>query len=199
MSDITVSGVKETPTTARFYRNDKGSEYVELSFVGSKDTLVQRATAELRMEYKDAYDAYCDGVPLAKRQGTALTTIMDGQQAESYIQRNVHTLEEFAALTDGQCQSLGHGTLTLRKKAQAIVGQAQLADKLQKGKRIADEMSEVGKTQADAVTADIQELKGAVSELTTSMGELTKGIAALITMQAERKKPGPKPKPKAED
>jgi hypothetical protein len=186
--DITLPEVKAHTQTARFFR-DGNKDKVEIKFVGSKDTINQTVTPEHMAKFKAEWDAFCDGAPLKQRPGTPLTDLASISQprAEEYIHRNVHTLEELAALNDGQCQMLGHGTLTDRKGARALVEsrQLQMRDKLQRD--LMDKQSTVGAVVAEA-PPEIEELKAEMAEL-----------KAMLKDALAAKKPGRPKKEKVAD
>ena len=165
MTDITLPEVRAHTQTARFFR-DGNKNKVEIKFVGSKDTINQIVTPEHMATYKSEWDAFCDGRPPELRPGTPLTDLptISAERAEDYKHRNVHNLEELAALNDGQCQAMGHGTLTDRKGARELVAarQMQLRNKLER--EVHDKQSTVGSVQAEP-NADIETLKTEMAEL----------------------------------
>jgi hypothetical protein len=118
MQEIDLPEVQKFQQRARFFKDGDG-DFVEISYVGSKDTNVLKVTPQLMAQYRSEWTAYCDGSPLKIRPGTPLTALhgLDQVMADKYIAQNVHTVEELAVLNDMQCQSLGHGTLTFRKQA----------------------------------------------------------------------------------
>jgi hypothetical protein len=103
MQDITLPEVAALQQRARFFK-DGSIDKVEISAVGSKDTIIKKVGPEEMAKFKPEWDAYCDGIPLTRRPGTPLTDILGVTQdrADAYIARNVHTAEELAVLTDGQ-------------------------------------------------------------------------------------------------
>ena len=82
--------------------------------------------------------------------------------AEGLISRNVHVLEELAALNDHQCQSLGHGMITLRKKALAMLQQRAFIEKDKTSKRISEETAKA--RPAPEVVGEMTELKAIVAD-----------------------------------
>lgn len=183
--DIALAEVASFQQSARFFKED-GADFVEVSFVGSKDSLIKKVSPEHMAKFKDAWDAYCDGRELEQRKGTPLTDApMIETVAKSYVQRNVHTLEELAMLSDAQCQALGHGTLTYRESARKLLA-------VRTDERRQDQMNAVSKAAGT--------IGGAVSdnaEVLVAINELGKGINSLVellTAQAVRGKPGRKPK-----
>lgn len=184
--DITLPEVQAHTQTARFFRDGK-KDKLEIKFVGSKDTLIQTVTPDHMAKFKSEWDAYCDGREPEKRPGTPLTDLSSISEARAadYIHRNVHTLEELAALNDGQCQALGHGTLTDRKGARELVTvrQMQLRDKLQR--EVHDKSATIGPVPAEkyAGNSDVEALKA-------EMAELKQMLAAALAP----KKRGPKSK-----
>lgn len=174
MADL-LPEVKSHHQTGRFFRQGT-RDFIEIALVGSKDTLVQKVKPEHMAQFRAEWDAFCDGRPLEQRPGTPLTdlpTISD-DRAKDYIHRNVHNLEELAALNDGQCQSMGHGTLTDRKSAIALLMHrtAVMRDKLQK--EVQEKSAAIGpvpaetyagKSEIDAVKSELAELKGMLAQL----------------------------------
>lgn len=186
--DLNIAGVDSFQQSARFYK-DEGADFVEISFVGSRDSLVKKVSPEHMAKFKDAWDAYCDGRELEQRKGTPLTDApMTSEVAKSYVQRNVHTLEELAMLSDAQCQALGHGTLTYRENARKLI--ATRTDE-----RRQEQMSAVSKAAATVGAATIAPADN--SEVLNAIHELGQGIGVLVqlmTAQAQKGRPGRKPK-----
>ncbi len=178
LQDITLPEVKVHTQTARFFR-DGSKDKIEIKFVGSKDTINQIVTPAHMAQFKSEWDAYCDGKEPEKRSGTPLTDLaaISQDRAADYIHRNVHTLEELAALNDGQCQALGHGTITDRKGARELVAmrQMQARDKLQR--EVQSKSATLGPVPAEkyAPNSEIEALKCELSELKAMLSEaLTK-------------------------
>ena len=107
---------------------------------------------------------------------------MKQELAAKYIAANVHTAEEFAALSDAQCQGLGHGTLTFRNACLQMLEQRKAAAMEAVAKKISEgvpSISSMPAAEADAKyasKADVDELK--------SM------LAQLISAQASKRGPG---------
>lgn len=173
--DITLPEVKPMTTTARFF-NKGDRPYVELSFVGSKDTAVQKVTPAIMAQFKPEWDAFCDGRPMEPRAGTPLATLplIGEERAAAYVARNVHTLEELAALNDIQCQSLGHGTLTDRTAARAMVMRRHAEAEAAARKKVSEASASVGPVPAEkyAGNSDVEALKGEVAELKQGIGQI---------------------------
>lgn len=191
--DVDVPEVRAMHQNARFFR-EGAIDFVEISFVGSKDTLVKKVTPSHMAKFQPEWTAYCDGRPLEKRKGTPLTDVagVNSLRAEQFIATNVHTAEELAALSDGQCQALGHGTITARREAQALLekragefAQTQMA-------RIANATEKLTAPPA-APPPEIAEMKAEIAGLKEGVGAI---LAALAEMKP--KKPGRPPKPQAE-
>jgi len=164
-TEIILSEVKTHALVPRFYKHGD-RDMVEISFVGSKDSISQRVKPEHMAAYRDAWNAYCDGKPLQQRPGTPLTDLqaINEERAKEYIHRNVHNLEELAALNDGQCQSLGHGTLTDRKGARELVARRQLQRRDELDREVQRKSASVGPAaepspEIDALKAEMAELK----------------------------------------
>jgi hypothetical protein len=190
--DVTLadgSQVQAYRQTARFFKDD-GADMVELSFTGSKDTIIHRVKPEHMAIYRQEWAAYCDGLPFQMRPGTDLLLLMDEQRAKDYIHKNVHNMEELAALNDAQCQALGHGTLTLREGAKKLLIQRALEAKERAVKIIAEKQAEVGPVPAEkyASQTDLAKVEKGLADLTSSVASLVEALA--------KKKPGrPKKEP----
>ena len=98
LTDITLPEVKVYTQSAKFFRHGD-QDFVEISFIGAKDTLVERVQPSHMAQFRSEWDAYCDGRPRQRREGIPLTDLpgLDEARAEGYVARNVHTLEELAA------------------------------------------------------------------------------------------------------
>jgi hypothetical protein len=179
LTDITLPEVKVYTQSAKFFRRGE-HDFVEISFVGAKDTLVEKVTPSHMAQFRDEWDAYCDGRPLSRRQGIPLTELpgLDKERAEHYIARNVHTLEELAALSDAQCQNVGHGTITDRQGARKLVLQRQLAvrDRMQRAVQEASAAIGPRPVGSYAPSADLESVKSEIVELKQAIADL----AALI-------------------
>jgi len=178
---------------ARFFRDDAGIDRIEVSAIGSKDTTIRKVTPQDMALFRAEYDAFCDGRPVERRTGTPLTKVdgINPEREDMYVTRNIHNAEELAVLSDAQCQALGHGVLTERKAARALVERLRMEQK---------------STQHDAVLRAAEKLvpgraadTGEVAELGKKIDTLAEGINALVGLlsaQAEKKKPGRPPKEK---
>ena len=183
----------------RFYKDTDGRELIEISFVGSKDTFVSAVEPEHMAEFRSEWNAYCDGRPPERRKGTALTDLpgLEPQKAEKYINANVHTLEELAALSDGQCQAVGHGVLTDRENTRKLLLDRQHKFKELMQKRVGDAMAKAQPVKDEAATAELSEMKTAIAALAQGQAETNKSIAALVQALTPRK-PGRPPKAEPE-
>jgi hypothetical protein len=180
---------------ARFYRDEYGIDRVEISAVGSKDTAIRKVGPREMAMFKAEWDAYCDGREMTQRPGTPLSEVdgVNDQKVNNYILRNIHNAEELAALSDSQCQALGHGVLTDRKAAQAMLVARQVQQDAAERDRVAKAAEKIGPAKVEAAPE--------VAELGKKIDALAEGIGALVgllTAQAEKKKPGRPPKPKDE-
>ena len=172
MQDIEIPEVPSMHQNARFFK-DEGQDFVEISFVGSKDTIIHKVKPEHMAKYRDEWTAFCDGSPLKKRDGTPLTEIrnMNEQVAEKYVQQNVHTMEELAALSDAQCQALGHGTLTFRNTARETLELRKarqmeiVAKKISEASRSVQPMPSEEMDAKYASKEDVDEIKGMLAQL----------------------------------
>lgn len=181
MQDFTLPEVATLTQRAEFMKRD-GRDMVKISYVGSKDTIIHKVTPEHMARFKAEWDAYCDGRPMVRRPGTPLTDVgsIDQSKADTYIARNVHNLEELAALSDGQCQALGHGTLTDRKAAQQLLAMRKMQEDTSRRDAVGKAAATLG-----AAPANNEEL----AEIRESIKTLTDAVSALVAAQTA-KKPG---------
>jgi hypothetical protein len=179
LTDITLPEVKVYTQSAKFFRRGE-QDFVEISFIGAKDTLVERVQPSHMAQFRSEWDAYCDGRPMQRRGGIPLTDLagLDEARAEGYIARNVHTLEELAALSDAQCQGIGHGTLTDRQGARKLVAQRQLETRDRMQRAVHEASAAIGPRPAEryAPNAEMEAVRGELAELRQSIADL----AALI-------------------
>ncbi len=185
MADVEIDEVRGFAQQARFFRQ-KDKDYIEISFIGNPDTLIQKVTPELMARYRDEWNAYCDGTPMKQRPGTALTEIkeMTPERAAELIRRNVHNLEELAALNDHQCQGLGHGTMTLRRTAQGIVQMRKFQEKEVAQKKINESVA-----PAMVHHPEMNALEDMVKAQAEKIDTLSNAVAALVEMQKQSLKP----------
>lgn len=188
LEEIELPEVKAMHQHARFY-NEGNQTYIEISFTGSKQTVKHKVKPVHMAQFKEEWDAFCDGRPPNKRAGTPLIDVIDERLTEDLTNKNIHNLEELAALNDSQCQALGHGTLTSREKARKLLEDRSMKQTEKRLHIISEQQARVGNTQTESAK-DIQEIK-------TSIGDLTQGINVLVSLlsqQNQPKKRGPKPK-----
>lgn len=187
MIDIDLPEVQSFAQQPRFFK-DGGKDYVEISFLGAKDTVVKKVTPDIMAKFRDEWNAYCDGKPLEKRKGTPLTVLpeISEQMADEFVRRNLHTLEELAVLSDHQCQGLGHGLITLRRKAIALVQQRQFAEKDRAHKAITSAVVK----PAPEENNDITELKSIVAEQGKKIDVLIDALTKLAEPKKKAKKNG---------
>jgi len=180
LADITLPEVKVYTQAAKFFRRGD-QDFVEISFIGAKDTLVERVQPSHMAQFRPEWDAYCDGRPMQRREGIPLTELpgLDGERAENYIARNVHTLEELAALSDAQCQGIGHGTLTDRQGARKLVTQRQLEARDRMQRAVHEASAALGPRPAEryAPGSDLESIKGEIAELRQGVADLTELVA----------------------
>jgi hypothetical protein len=182
--DFTLPEVQAFDQRPRFFEDEKTKRLmVEISYIGTKETNIKKVTPEIMAKFPSEWAAYCDGRPMAMRQGTPLTDLpgIDAQMAKAMIDRNVHNLEELAVLSDAQCQGLGHGYLTRRKEARELVTKRRMDAKVRNHDRIAEESSK------PAAVVDGQAL-AAIAELGTKLDAL---VAVLTAQMAQPPKRGP--------
>jgi hypothetical protein len=183
LTEIAIPEVVALQQRAKFFKDDGGADKVEITFVGSKDTFIKKVGPEEMARFKQEWDAYCDGRPMTRRPGIALTEVpgISQDKADAYIARNIHNAEELSVLTDGQCQSVGHGTLTDRKAAQAFVMERRMKEQ-------SEQRDRVGNAAKDLKTGT-PEPQG-IAELGKKIDALTEGMTALVgllTAQAQQK------------
>lgn len=187
MNDINLPEVPARTLHARFFKDGRGSDRVEISMAGSKDTVVTEVTPDVMAQYRDEWNAYCDGKPLTQRQGTSLMDIpgMNDDRVKHYLHMNVHTVEELAALSDIQCQQVGHGVLTERKTAQALLA-SRMADRRQK---FHDKLE---KAMAAAQPVKNEVADGKLDKLIAGQEQMTQAILSLAQALQPRKPGRPK-------
>ena len=173
---------------ARFYRDAAGIDRVEISAVGSKDTTIRKVTPQDMAQFKAEWDAFCDGRPAAKRDGTPLMAVegVNEERAEMYVSRNIHNAEELASLSDSQCQSLGHGVLTDRKAAQILVTRVTLEKKVSQHDAVLKAAEKIQPGRAAETAPEIAELGKKID----AMADGINALVGLLAAQAEKKKPG---------
>jgi hypothetical protein len=130
---------------------------------------------------------------MQRREGIPLTDLpgLDLEKAEIYVARNVHTLEELAALSDAQCQGIGHGTLTDREGARKLVTQRQLKDRDRMQRAVHEASATVGSKPAGqyAPSADLDFVKAEIAELKQSIADLA-GLVATAKRSRGKSKAG---------
>jgi hypothetical protein len=199
--DITLPEVTPLLQSARFFRNGE-RDFVEISCVGSKDTVVERVTPTHMARFRAEWDGYCDGQPPTRRGGIALTELasIDAQRAEHYVSRNIHNLEELAALSDAQCQGVGHGALTDRKAAQRLVMQRQFETREKAQRAVADASASLGPKPAEAYASgtELAELKGEVLELKQLLTQVAEALNSPAWPEKKRGPGRPRKEPQQE-
>ena len=180
LTDITLPEVKVYAQSAKFFRRG-AQDFVEIAFIGAKDTLVERVQPSHMAQFRNEWDAYCDGRPMQRRDGIPLTELpgLDAERAESYIARNVHTLEELAALSDAQCQGIGHGTLTDREGARKLVMQRQLEARDRMQRAVHEASATIGPKPAERYVpnTDFEAVKGEIAELKVMVADLADALS----------------------
>ncbi len=193
MNDINIPEVTVRTLRGRFFKDPSGSDKIEISFAGSKDTVVHEVTPEFMAEYRDEWNAYCDGRPITQRAGTSLTELssINEERAKHLIHMNVHNLEELAVLNDMQCQQVGHGTLTERKLAKNWLAERTLRKRQADQKRLESAMAEASPVKNEEADAKLDKL--------IAIGEQTNQALLALVQALQPKKPGrPKKEPEAE-
>lgn len=180
IADITLPEVRIYNKAAKFFRRGD-VDYVEISFIGAKDTFVEKVQPSHMAEFRNEWDAYCDGRPITRRAGIALTELpgLDAEKAENYVVRNVHTLEELAALSDAQCQGIGHGALTDRQAARKLVAQREIESREKMQRAVHEASAAIGPRPLESFTASaaVESVKDEIAELKKSIAELSRIVA----------------------
>jgi hypothetical protein len=181
LTDIVLPEVPALPQKARFFR-EGGRDLVELSTIGSKDTVVRKVQPQHMAQFRSDWNAYCDGQPPQRRSGTPLTDLpsLNKDKAEVYVAHNVHTLEELAELSDAQCQGLGHGTLTDREQARKLMEQRRFAAKEHARKVVSDAAAGIGPAPAEnyASRSELAEVKDLLAALSKNVATLAERMRA---------------------
>jgi len=184
MEEFTLPEVQRFPQNAKFYA-ESGKDMVEISSVGSPDTIKKRVTPEIMSKFHREWAAYCDGKPPQKRPGISLTELVPPERAEDFLRGNVHNVEEVAALNDMQCQAFGHGTATLRKEARALVEKRRMEERIKAANHVSKMMETVRTPEAAAADEKIAALEGAIAEQGKRMDQLVEAVTALVNRAAE--------------
>lgn len=132
-------------------------EFVRICPPGDKTLeVVKRVTDTMRREYALEYAAFQQGKSQAEASGTPLSALgFAPERVEEYAYHKVKTVEQLAAVSDGNIQGLGHGVVGERRKAldylEVMKGNASItAMKVELAKR--DE-------ELAAIRADLAEMK----------------------------------------
>ena len=196
--DFTLPEVAVLHQKARFFTRD-GRNFVEISFVGSKDSVVKKVNPKHMAQFREEWNAFCDGLPVSTkhRPGTPLTDLpaIKELRVDHYINQNIHNLEELASLSDAQCQSLGHGTLTDREATRKLLEQRAFEQSTKIRDYVMKEQATIGPRPAEKYASQTD---------LTAMGEkvdsLAASVAALVQVLSKPKgKPGRPPKVKTEE
>jgi hypothetical protein len=198
MIDVDIPEVRALRAQPRFYRNENGVDFVEISYIGVKDTNIHKVKPKHMAMFRDEWSAYCDGRPMAKRAGTPLTDMpeINAALAKELTERNVHNLEELAVLSDAQCQGLGHGMITNRKKANQLLAQRELDGKSRANQEVAERMAGVGSTPVGYVPPEIQSV---FSDQDKKIAALTSQVSALVDIMTKLSKPAKRGRPRKGD
>lgn len=111
---------------AKFFRDaETGGDMIEVAVVGEdKYCTVHRKVRPADVEaYPSEWRAYRDKAPEMVVEGTPLTDVpgIDRVFAEKLKFAGVRVAEELADLSDGQCSSIGFGTLNARQVAKLLI------------------------------------------------------------------------------
>ena len=192
MNDINLPEVTVRTLRGRFFKDASGGDKIEISFAGSKDTVVSEVTPEFMAEYREEWNAYCDGRPIVQRAGTLLTELpgINDERAKHLVHMNVHTIEELALLSDMSCQQVGHGTMTERKAARKWLAEKQLRKKEDNQKKMEEAMAAASPVKNAEADAKLDKL--------ISIGEQTNQALLALVQALQPRKPG-RPKKEASD
>jgi len=64
--DIDLDIVRPMHQNGRFFKDEFGRDQIEISFVGSKDTLIKDVSPQIMAQFRSEWDAYCDGRPVER-------------------------------------------------------------------------------------------------------------------------------------
>ena len=183
MIDIATSDVPALELRPRFFRDDGGQDFVEISAVGGRDTVIHKVKPEHMARFSAAWEAYQDGREMPLRKGTPLTDLpqITAELAKTFIERGVHNLEEISILSDAQCQGLGHGTLNLRRQARELVETRKANERTRMFDKISESASPVS-----APSGEVAALSAKVDQLATQMQSFLEAMTA--AQQPKRKK-----------
>ncbi len=203
--DFTLPEVAVLHQKARFFK-DEGVDFIEISYVGSKDTMIHRVQPKHMAQYREEWNAFCDGSPIKPRPGTPLTDLPSIRELRvpHYVNQNIHNLEELAALSDGQCQALGHGTLTDREATRKLLEQRMAEQNTKIRDFVMKEQATIGPRPADkyAGISDLKETNDKLDALSNSVAALVQILQSNATKQQEVQVPkrrGRPPKIKTEE
>jgi hypothetical protein len=200
-ADIVLTEVYPLNQHARFYERE-GRDFVEISYVGSKDNLHQKVTPDVMARFRAEWLAYKDNRPLERRAGTALSELgLDQERCDYFVQRQVHTLEELEALSDIDCQHLGQGTITARNAARKLLAEKRLRQRQEQASRITSASAALtaGSLGEDpAPNTMLAELLVSVGALGDKLEALIEALAPLARVAVDKPKRGLAVKP-AED
>ena len=188
--NVDIPEVQSHTLVPRFYR-ENNIDYVEISAIGSKDTVKKKVTPALMAQFPAYWTAHCEGLPPLPRKGTALTELMSEQFAKKYFDANVQTLEEIAFLSDSQCDALGQGTVTLRNNAKQHLAKAEAARR----SNVQDQIMKASAAPMPVASEGMAEVTMAIGTLNSKMDEL---IHILIA-QNTNNTPKPRGRPRKED
>lgn len=193
VADFTLPEVQVLHQKPRFFK-EGNADFIEISYVGSKDTMIRKVCPQHMASFRDEWNAYCDGQPVKQRSGTPLTDLpsIKDLRVEHYTSRNVQTLEELAALTDAQCQALGHGVLTDREHTRKLLTQRTIEQTSQIRDKVTKMSADIGPVPSEKYAS-----AGELAATNAKIDALADNVAALVAVLSEKKKLG-RPKKEAE-
>lgn len=184
--NVEIPEVQSFVLKPRFYR-EKDVDYIEISMIGSKDTVCHKVKPEDMQRFPAEWAAYCDGRPVLPRKGTPLMNLpgMNESLSKKLYDGNVQTVEELAVLNEGQCGSFGHGTLTQRNNARKFIERKQ-----------AEGRNLIAERMTTAIAAPVPVADPEVAELKNAVKDMGAQIAALVQIVAAQNQPKPRGRPK---
>lgn len=108
----------------KFFRNDAGAPYVEISIVGDPNTVIRKVTPDdtvrfakewMHFEQTNGGEVKIDGTPLTEVPG------VDRDASLSLMLRGIRTAEELAGLDEAAARALGMGGLTFWQGAKLLM------------------------------------------------------------------------------
>lgn len=108
-----------TKVRAKFFKDDKGRDYIEINIVGDTNSVLRKVTPEDTLRFAREWEAFNAGSGEIEVSGTPLTDVpgIDQSMSLSLRLKGVRTAEELAGLDETAAKALGMGVLTLWQSA----------------------------------------------------------------------------------